>query len=247
MRAIAAFAALEIRRLYRRPLAWLVLSLNALLMALFFMLLLVRYLDQESVLRAGGVTLEIVVRYFSGGALMLLLLTPILTMNVVSSERRDGHLRFLFSAPVSSAAIVIGKLLGVLSLATLQWMIISLIPVTLLWGAPIDLGVYASNVFGLALFMLLHICLGVMASAMTRQPIAAGVIALLGSLSLWLADWAQRLEPSSSTLGSLSTLSRMRGFAIGLVNTADVAYFVVAALLFTVLAVWSVEGSRRFA
>jgi ABC-2 type transport system permease protein len=246
MPAGSALAALEVRRLFRRPLAWLVLSLNAALLAWFYLLLIVRYLEQESSLRAGGVTLEILMRYFGGAALVMLLTTPILTMNVLANERRDGRLRFLFSAPLSSAGIVLGKLAGVLALASALWLLIALIPITLLWGAPIDHGVYATNALGLALFTLLHVCLGVFASALTRQAVAAGSLTLVASLVLWFADWAHRLDPDASLVGGVSTLSRMRGFTLGLVNAADVAYFLVGALACVLLAVWCVEGLRRY-
>ncbi len=247
MGSFRALFALEAQRLFRRPLAWLVLCLGAGLMALFYMVLMVRYLDAESELRAAGVSAELMVRYFGSAALIVLLLTPLITMQSVANDKRDGMLRFLFSTPASSAHIVLAKLAAVLSLVGLLWAIIGLMPLTLLWGATIDLGVYGTNVLGLALFMLLHACLGVMCSAMTRQPVAAAVFALVVSLGLWLAELAQRLDRESSLLGGISTLSRMRGFALGVLNLADIVYFGALALLCAVLAVWAVEGSRRYA
>ena len=245
--ALLAMLALEMQRLFRRPLAWLVLALATALMAMFFLALMVRYLEDEGgVLRNAGVTAEILVRYFGSAALLTLLFTPLLTMQVVSSDKRDGLLRFLFSTPVTSAAIVGGKLGAVLVLMLLLWFTIGLIPVTLAWGAPIDLGVYATNLLGLALFMLLHATLGVMASALTVQPLAAALAALLLSVTLWLADWGQRLDPDSTLLGGISTLSRLRSFAVGLISVADVAYFSLGALMCAAITVWAVEHERRF-
>lgn len=247
MSSFGALYTLEAQRLFRRPLAWLVLCLGAALMALFYLLLMVRYLDAEAELRAAGVTAELLVRYFGSAALIVLLLTPLLTMQAVANDKRDGMLRFLFSTPASSAHIVLAKLAAVLSLVGLLWAVIGLMPLTLLWGAPIDLGVYATNLLGLALFMMLHACLGVMCSAMTRQPVAAAVFALVVSLTLWLSEFAQRLEQDSTLLGGISTLTRLRGFALGVLNLADLVYFAGLALVFAVIAVWAVEGSRRYA
>ncbi len=247
MSSFSALYKLEANRLFRRPLAWLVLCLGSALMALFYLLLMVRYLDQQASLRAAGVTAELLVRYFGSGALIVLLLTPLITMQAVANDKRDGMLRFLFSTPASSADIVLAKLAAILSLVALLWLAIGLMPLTLVWGAPIDVGVYATNLLGLALFMMLHACLGVMCSACTRQPVAAAVLALVVSLTLWLAEFAQRLDRDSHLLGGISTLARMRGFALGVLNVADIVYFTGLALICAVIAVWAVEGSRRYA
>lgn len=247
MTSFAALFTLESQRLFRRPLAWLVLCLGAALMALFYMMLMVRYLDNEPQLRAAGVTAELLVRYFGSAALIALLLTPLITMQAIASDQRDGMLRFLFSTPASSAHIVFAKLAAVLCLVGLLWAIIALMPLTLLWGAPIDLGVYATNLLGLALFMIMHACLGVMCSALTRQPVAAAMFALVVSLSLWLAEFAQRLDRDSNLLGGISTLTRLRGFALGVLNLADMLYFSALALVCAAVAVWAVEGTRRYA
>lgn len=247
MGPFGALYTLEAQRLFRRPLAWLVLCLGAGMMALFYLLLMVRYLDAESSLRAAGVTAELLVRYFGSAALIVLLLTPLMTMQAVANDKRDGMLRFLFSTPASSAHIVLAKLGAVLTLVGMLWAIIGLMPLTLLWGAPVDVGVYATNLLGLALFMLLHACLGVMCSACTRQPVAAALFALMVSLTLWLSDFAQRLDRDASLLGGISTLTRLRGFALGVLNVADIVYFVGLALVCAVVAVWAVEGARRYA
>lgn len=247
MSPFAALFSLETRRLFRRPLAWLVLCLGALLMALVYMLLMVRYLDNEPQLRAAGVTAELMVRYFGSAALLALLLTPLITMQAIANDKRDGMLRFLFSTPTSSAHIVLAKLAAVLCLLALWWVVIALMPLTLLWGTPIDLGVYVTNLVGLALFMVMHACLGVMCSALTRQAVAAGVFALVVSLGLWLAEFAQRLDRESAVLGGISTLTRLRGFALGVLNLADIVYFSALALVCATVAVWAVEATRRYA
>lgn len=243
---MGAVFAMEFERLFRRPFAWHALALASATMAAFFLFNLLRYDVRYAQLRDAGVTAEILVRYFGSAALVTLVLMPFLTMQSLAADRRDGLLRFLFSTPLSSAAIVGGKLAAVLCLAAALWLVIGLMPLTLAWGAPIDLGVYAMNLLGLALFMLLHVCLGVMMSALTAQPALAAVLALLLSLMLWLAAIVQQLDREATLLGALSTMARLRGFALGVFNLADLAYFAGGALVCAVIAVWAVEGQRRF-
>lgn len=244
-RALGAVARAELARTFRRPLAFAVLALVLVFLAVVFMLLLVAWFGRDPGAGSVGVTQAILVPYFHVAAIVMLLLLPILTMGALSNERRDGRLRFLFSLPVSSLDLVAGRLAATLGLAAALWFAAVLVPVTLFWGAPVDGGVYVTNALGLALFTGMHACLGVMASAATRQPVLAGAAALIVSLSLWFADWANRLDPDSTALGAVSTLARLRGFALGLLNPADVAYFVLAALCFAALAVWLLEGERR--
>jgi len=247
MASLRAVAALEVMRVMRRPFAWFVLALGVLAMALFYLLFVVRYLEQAQALAAQGVTSEVVVRYFGAAALMSLLLTPLLTMHTCVAERRDGMLAFFFTQPLTTSAILGGKLCGVLVLLGAFWLALGLMPITLVWGAELDFGVYATNLLGLALFMLAHASLGLMCSALMRQPVAAGVLALSLSLALWFADWAQRLDAHASLFGGISSVARLRGFALGLVMSADVAYFLLATCVCLALAHWALEGQRRYA
>ena len=244
MSAAATIAAGEVRRLYRRPLTWAVLAVGEAAMAVFFMLLVIRYLEHEAELRAAGVTVEILARYFVIANLSVLLAAPLITMTSIAGDRHKGLLRFLFSAPLSAADIVIGKFAGVMSLAMAYVGLVALIPLTLYWGAAVDPGVYVTNVLGLVLFTLMHVSLGLLASALTRAPGAAAMLSLGLGLTLWLADWASRLDREASIVGTWSTLSRLRGFAQGLVNSADIAYFLIASVLGGVLCCLIVATER---
>lgn len=242
-----SLARAEVLRLYRRPLPWCVLAAANLLMAVFYLLLVIRYLNEESQLRASGVTVEIVLRYFGTATMLVLLLMPLLTMGAFFDERRDANLRFLFSTPQGAPDVVGVRLASLGSLAAALWFTLALMPLTLLWGTPIDLGVYLANLLGLALFILLHLSLGLLAAAWVRQPMLAGVLALSASLVLWFADWARRLDPEASLIGGWSTASRLRSFTIGLLNSADIVYFVATALACLLVTVWRIEHLRRFA
>lgn len=245
MSQLDTIAGIEIRRLYRRPLPWAILALTSLLMAVFFMLLVIRYLNEETLLGKSGVTAEILMRYFGTAFMITLVLVPLLTMTSMDGARGDRDLRFLFSLPVTTQDIVGGRLLALGSLGAAIWFVISLLPLTLLWGSPVDLGVYAGNVVGLGLFIALNLSLGLFAASLTRLPMLAGIASLFLSLVLWFADWARRLDPDATLLGGLSTASRLRGFAAGLINTADIVYFLAGTLAFAVASAWFLDSLRR--
>jgi ABC-2 type transport system permease protein len=74
--------------------------------------------------RTGGGSGQQYLSYFYPGALiMIVLFTSIFTMMSVIEDRKEGFLLSVLVAPVSRSAIVLGKVLGGTTLATIQGMI----------------------------------------------------------------------------------------------------------------------------
>jgi ABC-2 type transport system permease protein len=61
--------------------------------------------------------------FFPGALIMIVLFTAIFTMMTVIEDRKEGFLLSVLVAPVSRSVIVLGKVLGGATLATLQGMI----------------------------------------------------------------------------------------------------------------------------
>src|ERR1700756_4785456 len=61
--------------------------------------------------------------FFPGALIMIVLFTAIFTMMSVIEDRKEGFLLSVLVAPVSRSVIVLGKVLGGATLATLQGMI----------------------------------------------------------------------------------------------------------------------------
>ncbi len=74
--------------------------------------------------RSGGANSQHYLDYFYPGALiMIVLFTSIFTMMSVIEDRKEGFLLSVLVAPVSRSAIVLGKVLGGTTLATIQGLI----------------------------------------------------------------------------------------------------------------------------
>src|SRR5271165_1985106 len=61
--------------------------------------------------------------FFPGALIMIVLFTAIFTMMTVIEDRKEGFLLSVLVAPVSRSVIVLGKVLGGATLATLQGLI----------------------------------------------------------------------------------------------------------------------------
>jgi ABC-2 type transport system permease protein len=142
-------------------------------------------------------------------------------------------------------ALVFGKFLGVMSLLALIWGLNALMPLTLLWGTALDLGTYASGLLGLLLLMAAGTALGLWFSALTAQPAIAAIATFATMLSLWLIDWASTLEKDPGLFTQWSMLTHFQNLTRGLVDTFDIAYFVLLTCGALALTVWALAGERR--
>ncbi len=239
----------EATSLFRTPLAWSLLSVVQLVLAYQFLTQIEIYLQFEDKLRAmpeaPGITEVIISPILGLSAILMLFVIPVLTMSSLSGERRNGTLTLLYSSPITSRQIVAGKFLGLWALLTVIWVIAALMPLTLMWGAPVDLGVYLSGLLALMMLMTAYAGIGLMFSAMFAQP-AVAAIATFGILAgLWLIDWATHLQQEAGLLSYVSSLNHFQRLARGLIDSTDLSYFAIITAVSLYLTAWRLDGDRK--
>jgi ABC-2 type transport system permease protein len=238
----------EALALFRAPFAWVVLAVVQFLVAYQFLAqvdLFVQYLPRiRSMPQPPGVAQLVVAPTFGVTAFLLLLLIPMLTMQTFAGERRAGTLRLWYSAPLSLPTLVLGKFLGVLSLLAVIWGLNALMPLTLLWGTPLDLGTYAGGLIGLAALMTAGTAIGLFCSASTSQPALAAIASFAVLLTLWLIDWASQLDQAPGLLARVSLLGRFQHLSSGVVDTSDLTYFAALTIAALALTWWRLQGER---
>ena len=74
-------------------------------------------------MNVGGVSQDYLLYFFPGALIMTVLFTAIFTMMSVIEDRSEGFLMSVLAAPVKRSSVVMGKVLGGASLATLQGVI----------------------------------------------------------------------------------------------------------------------------
>ncbi len=148
----------------------------------------------------------------SFSSLIFVVIVPILTMRVIAEERKQKTDQLLYSLPVSTTAVILGKFFALLAVYLVPLCIISLYPLIFAqYGEVYLLTSYGS----LAAFFIMGaalIAMGVFISSLTEnQGFAAGIgiaVILLNYFSVSLAEYI-----SSTALGTV------------------VAIFILAALL----------------
>jgi ABC-2 type transport system permease protein len=239
---IFTIAAREWRGLFLSPLAWVLLAVAQGVLAWVFLLLVRDFQDLQGRLagleNAPGITDLVAAPLFRVAAWVMLLLVPLLTMRLFSEERRTRTLDLLLSAPVGAPAIVLGKYLGVLALLLSLVVLVGLLPLSLAAGATLDYGKLLAGLLGLSLLAASAAAAGLYISTLTTQPVVAATVTLGLLLALEVVDAAGHL------FRYLSLLRHYDALLLGLVNSADIAYYLLFATAFLGLAIRRLDDMR---
>lgn len=178
-------------------------------------------------------------------AFLLLLIVPLITMRLISEERRNRTLSLLYSAPLSMTEIVLGKYLGVLFFLLIMLCMITLMPLSLLLGGNLDFGLFASALLGLALLLAGFTAVGLYMSTLTQHPTVSAIGSFGALLLFWILDWTgQGTSGDANVLAYLSLLNHYEPFLRGIFDTSDAIYHTLFITTFLVLSVRHLDADR---
>jgi ABC-2 type transport system permease protein len=164
---------------------------------------------------------------------LLILLTPVLTMRLFAEERRVDTLELLLTAPVPELAIVLAKFLAALALIVLLLAASGVYALVLgIYGEPDWAPIYGGYL-ALVLLAGLLVAIGIFASSLTENQVVAAALSLGTFLMLWFADSASYLlpEPLDLFVVNLSLIGHFTTFVSGSLFLSDAAYYLTLTLL----------------
>jgi len=237
----------ELYRLFISPLAWFVLALTQLILAYLFLSQIDYFMTIQGKIAAipntPGVTQLVVMPLFSNAAIVLLLITPLITMRLLAEEHRNDSYPLLSSAPLSAAQIVLGKYLGTLGFFLILLALISFMPLSLSVGTQLDYYAISAGVFGLILLVASFIAIGLFLSALTKQPAIAAITTFSFLFLFWIIDWAGTTT-QESVLSWLSLLGHFQSIIQGDIQSEDIAYYLIVTIFFLTLTIHRVNAQR---
>ncbi|MGD2138942.1 MAG: ABC transporter permease [Burkholderiales bacterium] len=246
---IFTIAAKELRSMFASPLAWVVLAFMQLVISLIFLKQVNGFLLVQAELartpNAPGLTEIAIVPMFGVASMVLLMSVPLLTMRLVSEERRNQTMAMLMSAPISMTQIIIGKFVAMVAFLFLINLLILAMALSLLAGGKIDLGLLAANLIGLFLLGCSFAAIGLFISCLTTHPVVAAVLSLATFLGLWIIN-VTATNPDS-WLHLLSLLDRFEGFMNGSVAVSDLIFFLLLTTTFLILSIRRLDSDRLHA
>ncbi len=181
---------------------------------------------------------------------LFLLLCPAVTMRFFAEEKQTGTWELLVTKPVSKAGIVLGKFLA-------GWIlvIISLLPTIIYYftvyyiAEPlgnIDSGQFWGSFIGLVFLSGIYTAIGTFASSLTNNQIVSFVIAVVLSFFLFYGfDVSGSLTNSAEVtdfLGNLGINFHYKSMSRGVIDSRDIAYFIVVSTIFIVLTIRQIRN-----
>lgn len=185
---------------------------------------------------------------FEFAAWLLLLLCPAITMRLIAEERRVGTWELLLSSPVTSYELAKGKFLS--ALLFLFLILLSTFPLILVLElySSVDYGAVASGYFGLLLLGSAVIGTGLVISALTTSQ----TVAYLVTAFVWLTlSLSMKVLPVyvptrfADVFFAIDPDLRIASFSSGLIDSANIVYFLAIALATGWIVILGIERTRQ--
>jgi len=239
----------ELRSLFLSPLAFVILGVTQIILARLFLGHVNLFLMIESRLtslpNAPGLTTLVAAPLLGNTGVLLLLITPLITMRLIADERHNKTLSLLYSSPISITEIVLGKYIGILGFFFLIILMSLTMPLALLVGGHLDFGMLACGLIGLSLLAMSLAAIGLLMSSFTKYPAVAAIATFGAVFFLWIVDYAGHARgPGGAVVAYLSIVNHYEPFLSGLFDSSNVAYYVILSLTCLVLSIRRLEADR---
>ncbi len=180
---------------------------------------------------------------FSSLFSVVLFLVPILTMRLMSEERKQKTDQALLTAPVSLFGLVFGKFLAALILFTIGLSISVVYMLVLGALGSADWMVFFANFVGMLFMAAALISIGLFISSLTENQVIAAVASFAVMLTLWMLDGISTLVSSplvQQIFASISISQRYNEFTLGLFDVSNVLFFlsIIAVFIFFTIRVF---------
>ncbi len=253
MRGFWAVYTKELYAFWASPILYVVLFVFYLLSGYFFYSALAYYnvlsfqATQNPFLVQELNAISMVVRPFLlDTSIVLLLLSPLLTMKLFAEERKTGTIELLFTYPLTEVSLVLAKLASVVTVLIV--LLAGTLPYMVLLGylTKLTVGAVISGYLGVILMGTAFLSIGLFTSVITQNQIIAATLSFGALLGFWIISWMKSI--SYSTVGKvceyLSLTYHFDPFVKGLIDSRHVAYYLIFMAFFIFLTVRRLDVER---
>ena len=190
------------------------------------------------------------VPFFTIAPWVFLILIPGITMRFFAEEKRTGTLEFLITKPLGLMQLIFGKWL-----AGVVLVIVALLPTVVysvilsrmaLPEGNIDVGAILGSYVGLFFLAINFVAVGVFASSLTQNQIVAFLLAVFICFLLFSGlDSLSSFEmfgQADLLIRKFGIIEHYKSLRRGVIDSRDIAYFMVSSLLFFGLTKLSLES-----
>jgi ABC-2 type transport system permease protein len=236
MNPVFLIARKDLRSYFLSPIAYVVMACFLLLVGWMFMNLYSFFVQSVGQYAALNFSLsgqkpnmsESVLRPLFGNMnVVILFVAPFITMRLIAEERKDHTVELLLTAPVRPWQVVLGKFLAGLGLLCSMVAATIVYPLVLQMVGRPDWGVICGCYLGMVLVCATNVAIGLFWSSRTENQIVSAVLTFGTLLFFWLISWAaHRAGPVwSDVLNHLSLIGHYTNFALGVIDTTDIVFY----------------------
>ncbi len=191
--------------------------------------------------------------YFLNLPVVLCVFIPAVTMRTWAEERKENTWELLLTFPMAMWELVIGKFLASVIFFALTLLATVTLPIMLFKLGNPDMGAVISGYFGTLLLGSFFLSIGIFFSGFFKDQIVAFVVTLLACFAIYMVgtpflesaieDWVPGLGTLLTELVGLS--GHFSAFTRGVIEIADVLYFVAWTAIFLLLNILYVDARSR--
>lgn len=177
----------------------------------------------------------------------LYLFLPLLTMGVINRDVQSGSIKLLYSSPLRTREIVLGKYLGLMAFNLVLLACIALLLITGVFSiAHADISWFLSALLAIFLLSNTYAAIGLFISSVTNYQILAGILTFVTFFALRAVQWLwQDYDFFRDLTWFLSINNRAESMLNGLITTRDVAYFVLIIGMFLTFACIRLKSTQE--
>jgi ABC-2 type transport system permease protein len=228
----------ELRSSFNSPIAYIAVLAFLVMTTFVFFFVMHFFANKEATLRG----------FFDIIPWAFIFLVPALTMRSWAEERKMGTIELLTTLPFSEWSLVLAKYVAALILLCIMLVLTLPIPIMLSLFGRFDAGEIAGQYLGVLFMGSASIAVGVFISNMAKNQVSAFIITFLVLLVLMFVGqaWASigLLRGILPALRWLTMNEHFGNFSKGVVDSRDVAYFVIVTAVFLYLNVFNLVSRK---
>jgi ABC-2 type transport system permease protein len=169
VRHTTAIAGRELRSLFASPVAYVIMTLFAVLAGFFFLTSMLQFMEYIArmqafqafdQLRQLNLNDHVLTPFFGVMAIVLLFAVPMVTMGLIAAEKTNGTEELLLTSPITLWELVLGKFLAGAAFVSILVGLVGLYPILLfLYDTP-ELGRTGAGLLGLLLMSYSYVAIG---------------------------------------------------------------------------------------
>lgn len=193
---------------------------------------------------SGAPQVEIVIMAMS---IVIVFTLPILTMRLMSEDRRQKVDQALITAPVKLTDIVLGKFFAALAVFGMGFLPTVIYEIIIATKISVNVLSYIYALFGMLLLGASLIAIGMFISSLSESPVVSAILTLvINILVIYMSNFASMINVKwlSNIIEKAAFITVAENFGESIFKVVDIVYFLSIIAVFLFLSVRSLEKRR---